>query len=175
MRKIVTLFILCILSTRANAAIVTYEMTINNRWDPASYPIGFPSESHFSWLGGGTHNSNVSFWQPGSLASPGMVRMAESGNVDKFADIEVQNAIDAGNAFSKIFEKIYTPETPPGPGSRVTTFQMSSDYPLLTLATMLGPSPDWFVGVSGLGACRIMDESTAKMGERSKYPHFFVT
>ena len=25
------------------------------------------------------------------------------------------------------------------------------------------------------GACRIMDESTAKLGERSKYPRFFVT
>ncbi len=31
------------------------------------------------------------------------------------------------------------------------------------------------VNALNLGACRIMDESTAKMGERSKYPRFFVT
>ena len=27
---------------------------------------------------------------------------------------------------------------------------MEEDFPLLTLVTMLGPSPDWFVGFSGL-------------------------
>jgi hypothetical protein len=28
-------------------------------------------------------------------------------------------------------------------------FDVSRDYPLVTLVTMVAPSPDWFVGVSG--------------------------
>lgn len=134
----------------AHAATVTYQLTINNDWSAATHPANFPGDAHFSWLGGGTHNSNVSFWTVGEMASPGMVQMAETGNVDILVNTEVQAAIDAGNAFSGIYEKKYTPEILPGPGSRTTTFQIRDQFPLVTLVTMLGPSPDWFVGVSGL-------------------------
>jgi hypothetical protein len=85
------------------------------------------------------------------MASTGMIQMAEPGRVDILVDTEFQQAITNGNAFSEtIFEKIWTPEVPPGPGTRITSFKMDSDFPLISLATMLGPSPDWFVGLSGL-------------------------
>lgn len=149
-------------SLAANAGLIqSYKLTIENNWNPTDFPNQFPSDAHFSWLGGGTHNSNVTFWEPGGVATPGIEQMAETGRVDILVDVnydnfaantgyigdsELQTAINAGNAFAEtIFEKIYTPEILPGPGTRITDFNVNSDFPLVTLVTMLGPSPDWFV------------------------------
>ena len=133
------------------AETARYELTIINDWNAEAYPMNFPDDAHFSWLGGATHNSSVSFWKPGEVVSPGMQEMAETGVVEILVNQEVQAAMDQGTAFSKVYEKIYTPEKPQiAPGSRTTSLEMNRDYPLVTLATMLGASPDWFVGVSGL-------------------------
>lgn len=141
-----------LLSSNASAGLLAvYQLTINNDWSAATHPANFPSGAHFSWLGGGTHNSNVTFWEQGGMASTGVIQMAETGVVEILVDTEFQQAVASGNAFSEtIFEKVWTPEVPPGPGTRITSFNMDSDFPLITLATMLGPSPDWFVGVSNL-------------------------
>ncbi len=133
------------------AATATYELTIHNDWSEVTHPMGFPSDAHFSFLGGATHNDQVSFWKPGELATPGMIEMAETGNVDILVDQEVEGAIEEGTAATKVFEKKYTPEKPAiAPGVRTTTLVVHRSHPLVTLATMLGASPDWFVGVSGL-------------------------
>ncbi len=147
------LFLLLIFFSSFTSAgiIANYRLTINNDWSSTTHPANFPSDAHFSWLGGGTHNNDVTFWELGGMASPGIIQMAETGRVDILVDTEFQQAISNGHAFSEtIFEKVWTPEAPPGPGTRITSFNMDSDFPLITLATMLGPSPDWFVGVSGL-------------------------
>ena len=39
---------------------------------------------------------------------------------------------------------------PLSPGSVSLEFQVSAAFPLVTLVTMVAPSPDWFVGVHGL-------------------------
>lgn len=38
----------------------------------------------------------------------------------------------------------------PSPGVRRLVFSLSEAYPLVTLVSMVAPSPDWFVGVAGL-------------------------
>ncbi len=138
------------LTANDTVEVVTYELTIINNWGEADYPANYPEAAHFSHLGGAVHNSNVSFWRPGDTVSDGMREMAETGNVIILANEEVQDAIDAGDAWKSIYERIYTPEQPSlPPGSRTTTVELHRDYPLITLVTMLGPSPDWFVGLSG--------------------------
>ena len=68
------------------AQVVTYRLDIDNTWSEETHPGRIPPENaHFSWLGGGTHNDQVSFWQVGELASPGMVQMAETGVIDILA------------------------------------------------------------------------------------------
>lgn len=131
--------------------VVTYELTITNDWGEARYPANYPEAAHFSHLGGAIHSDRVSFWRPGDTVSDGMRQMAETGNVNILAEEEVVRAIDRGDAWRAIYERIYTPEQPAlPPGSRTTTVQLHRNFPLITLATMLGPSPDWFVGVTGL-------------------------
>lgn len=123
----------------------TYEVLFQSTWSASTHPQSFPPQPHFSPITGGVHNGEVSFWQEGGIASPGIERMAERGQVTPLDD-EVQTAIDAGHAR----EIIEGRGIPVSPGSRTTTFTVSRQHSLATVVSMLAPSPDWFVGVSGL-------------------------
>ena len=81
--------------------LALYELEIHNTWSTTTHPGLFPENAHFSWLGGGTHSNEVSFWEEGQLASPGMVEMAETGVTDILKN-EFNQAIDAGDAFSSL-------------------------------------------------------------------------
>ena len=136
----------------ASADVATYRLDVDNIWSTTTHPGLFPFDAHFSWLGGGTHSAAVSFWSEGQLASPGVVEMAESGRVD-ILENEVDTAVGAGTAGSSFaWRWWFCPgeTTNPSCGPSSVEFTIDSDYPLITLATMLGPSPDWFVGVDGL-------------------------
>ena len=74
-----------------------YDVEIRNTWSPQTHPDAFPNEAHFSWVGGATHSSAVTFWALGGLASPGMVEMAENGATFEL-EAEVNTAIQLGSA-----------------------------------------------------------------------------
>lgn len=124
---------------------VEYKVTFESTWSSSTHPYNFPDNPHFSGLIGATHNGSVFFWEVGELASPGIKNMAERGRKSPLDD-EIDAAIDAKTAFSKLscggIEK--------SPGSVSFNFQLSNNYTLVTLVSMIAPSPDWFIGVSGL-------------------------
>jgi hypothetical protein len=127
------------------AATARYRVTFEAVWDAATHPTDFPPNPHFSGLIGGTHRGTVSFWQEGGLATEGIRLMAERGRQTPL-DIEVDAAIRAGHAQHLLVGS----DVPSSPGSTSLEFMVSVDFPLVTLVTMVAPSPDWFVGVSGL-------------------------
>ena len=136
----------------SSVSAVTYRMTVDNIWTSTSHPGAFPNEAHFSWFGGATHNSDVSFWNEGELASPAMKQMAETGLTLMLLD-ETNAAVAAGDASQSLFyPQWFCPAeiSDRRCGPEVHEIEMEEDFPLLTLVSMLGPSPDWFVGVSGL-------------------------
>jgi hypothetical protein len=122
-----------------------YRVTFEATWYAGPHPTDIPPNPHFSGLIGGTHRSTVSFWQAGGLATEGIQLMAERGRQTPL-DLEVDAAIRAGHAQNLLAGS----DVPSSPGSTSLDFQASVDYPLVTLVTMVAPSPDWFVGVSGL-------------------------
>jgi hypothetical protein len=128
-----------------------YRVTLENIWGIESFPQGFPDDAHLSLVGGATHNAAVSFWDIGEPASRGMEDMAESGLIDILLLDEVAPAIENGTADSMIDIREYTNARIDGV-SGVNKFEISMhvDWPLVSMVAMLGPSPDWFVGVSGL-------------------------
>ncbi len=122
-----------------------YDLTFNATWAKATHPTNFPSNAHFSWLVGGTHNSSVSFWNPGSTASDGIKSMAETGGTGTLIR-EINAAKNQGNAFNTIpLGRVFG-----SPGTDKVTFTIDSRWSLVTVTSMIAPSPDWFVGVSGL-------------------------
>ena len=107
--------------------------------------MDFPSSAHFSPLIGATHTAQVGFWREGSAASDGIIDMAERGLTTRLSN-EVNAAIAAGTA-----ERLITGgNIGTSPGSAAADFEISQTQPLVTLVSMIAPSPDWFVGVSGI-------------------------
>ena len=122
----------------------TYELTFTATWSATTHPTNFPSGPHFSGMIGGTHNSAVSFWSSGANASEGIKQMAELGAKRALRN-EINQAISASNA-----DAIVDASGLNSPGVRTTTFEIRPPWNLVTVTSMLAPSPDWFVGVSGL-------------------------
>ncbi|MEO1369007.1 MAG: spondin domain-containing protein, partial [Acidobacteriota bacterium] len=120
-----------------------YRVTFQATWSASTHPSQFPGDrAHFSSLIGGVHNQNVTFWGPGQIASDGVEAMAERGATSPL-DSEIQAAIDAGAARAIVRGGGIALS----PGSASASFTASLDHPLLTLVSMVAPSPDWFLGL----------------------------
>lgn len=123
----------------------TYEVTFQATWSAATHPTDFPSNPHFSGLIGATHNAQTVLWEPGGVATPGIRNMAETGGKSPLTS-ELQDLIDAGMAEALVSGGGISRS----PGDVSVTFTTSQEFPLLSLTSMIAPSPDWFVGVHGL-------------------------
>jgi len=124
-----------------------YRVTFDATWSSSTHPAAFPSGAHWSGLVGGVHNDQVHFWREGETASLGIQNMAERG-IQSTLVSEINPAIAAGNAqFTLNGGGIGG-----SPGSVSLTFpqSMRRDFPMVTLVSMIAPSPDWFVGVDSL-------------------------
>jgi len=131
--------------TPAAAPTARYSVTFQALWSRASHPEDFPPNPHFSPLVGATHSSRVRFWEAGGIASPGIEAMSELGATTPL-DNEIRAAIAQGNAQNLILGGGINPS----PGATSAEFEISRDFPLLTLVSMVAPSPDWFTGVHDL-------------------------
>ena len=120
----------------------TYEVTFQGTWTTASTPGGVVGNAHFTTLIGAVHNDAVTFWRSGERATPGVELVAETGETTRFA-----SEVDA-SAHAKMVIRQRIGQG--GTSSATFTVEVTTDHPLVTLLSMIGPSPDWFVGVSGL-------------------------
>jgi hypothetical protein len=124
-----------------------YQVVFKATWSQQTLPTNWPANAHFSGLVGGTHSANVRFWRDGETASEGIRLMAELGQKTTLLN-EIAPAITNGTAHLQLSGGGISPS----PGSVSLTFPqpMTRDYPLVTLVSMIAPSPDWFVGVDSL-------------------------
>ena len=139
-------------SSSLKAETVRYLVEIDNTWSTTTHPGAFPTDAHFSWFGGGVHNENISLWQVGELATPGMVRMAETGVTTSLAN-EVKQHIAENNAFrSYDIKHWFCPSEIDHSSCGELSFMIeaSEEFSKVSLVSMLGPSPDWFVGTESL-------------------------
>jgi hypothetical protein len=121
--------------------VVVFEAT----WSASSHPSDFPANPHFSSLVGATHSLAARFWAPGAPASDGIEAMAELGRVTPL-DLEVEAAVAAGTAQ----HLLRGDGIARSPGVTRLETEIGRDHPLVTLVSMVAPSPDWFVGVHDL-------------------------
>jgi len=126
----------------------TYSAVLKSTWSAETHPNDFPDNAHFSELIGAIHNSEVSFWSLGQKASAGIKDVSELGINRKFIK-EVKWAKKIGEASSVV----HGPDIKNASGRAEVEFPVRGKYSLLTLMTMIAPSPDWFVGVSGFNLC----------------------
>ncbi len=124
-------------------ATATYNVTFEGMWNLSSTPGGVVGGAHFTQLIGAVHNGNVTFWTAGGTATSGVESVAETGATSGFTS--EYNAVPAADR-KELIRESGTGAT----GTSTFTIEASSTHHLVTLLSMIGPSPDWFVGVSGL-------------------------
>ena len=133
----------------------TYTVTFQGNWTTASTPGGVVGSAHFTTLVGAVHNDMVTFWESGGTATPGVEDVAELGVTGDFED----EVTAAGTNASLVKKSIgFSPTV-----TATFDIEVTNDHPLFTLLSMIGPSPDWFVGVSGLS---LLDAQGQWLSER---------
>ncbi|MGD2147318.1 MAG: spondin domain-containing protein [Anaerolineae bacterium] len=121
-----------------------YQLTFEATWSEATHPVEFPPNPHFSGLIGATHSVAVRLWQEGQSATAGIKNMAETGGKSPL-NTEIEALIASGEAC----ELISGGGIAVSPGSVGVDFTASLSCPLVSVVSMIAPSPDWFVGVAG--------------------------
>ncbi len=134
----------------AAAQTITYQVTFEGNWTLASTPGGVVGGAHFTTLIGGVHGSGVSFWEAGEQASAGVEGVAELGSTGTF-----RNEVSASPHTLSVIQQGVSGG---GTGSATFNVDLTRTHPLVTLLSMIGPSPDWFVGVSGVSLLDASDE-----------------
>jgi Spondin_N/Secretion system C-terminal sorting domain len=127
----------------------TYSVTFTSNWTQMAHPHSsgnLPGNAHWTKLVGATHNDQVVFVEMGGLATPGVEDIAELGNNTIFFS-EVNSAIALNYAnFIIDGDDLPTAEGQIIINDIVTT----EDYPLLTLLSMIAPSPDWMIAMNSV-------------------------
>ena len=120
-----------------------YTITITGKWNSPDFSV--PAGAHYTTFVGMVHNSKAWLWKEGIKASPGTELLAEIGNGTTMLT-EIDSMIKARNASSLIL--FVAPATITS--SNMVSVYCNSNYSHVSFASMLGPTPDWFVGVSGI-------------------------
>ncbi|HVF96753.1 MAG TPA: spondin domain-containing protein [Flavisolibacter sp.] len=120
----------------------SYKITITGLWRAPQFSV--PAGAHFTYFSGAVHNEQAVLWKPGNLATPGIEAIAEQGNQFPLFT-EVDNLIAGKKAIAQIN---IPPPVPDGSISR--TVYCNNRFSHLSFASMIAPSPDWFVGITEL-------------------------
>ena len=125
-----------------------YDVTFEAVWNRSSHGSRppFPSGAHFSRVVAAAHLPEVSFWSFGGIATSGIESMAETGSTSALcreigAEAELGRSSTCMNGAEPSFRS---------PGSVSLQLKVTDALPRWTLVSMIAPSPDWFVGVSGM-------------------------
>ena len=122
-----------------------YEVSFVGTWSAETHPEGFPPGPHFSPLIGAVHGDSFDMWSVGDLATDGIESMAETGSTGALS-AEVTAAEPATSVVRGSGIGV-------SPGTATTTFVATPELPLLSITTMLAPSPDWFAGLDAVALC----------------------
>lgn len=128
--------------TSSNAIIATYEVTFDINWNAEDFPVNYPSNPHFSKIIGWSHSSTSNFFALESMASEGIQKMAELGTTSPLSD-EINQKISDGEGH----ELIIGENLGSGVGKITVEVNVHKEHPSITLATMIAPSPDWYLAV----------------------------
>lgn len=152
------IIILCTLGVSlGQSSTAIYSVTFTSNWSQAAHPHSsgnLPGSAHWSKLVGATHNDQIHFLEMGAQATPGIEAVAESGSNSIFFS-EVNTALGAGTANSLIDG----PALGTADGEiNIPEITLTDEFPLVSLVTMIAPSPDWIAAVDGLSLLDVNGE-----------------
>ncbi|XP_011694985.1 PREDICTED: spondin-1 isoform X3 [Wasmannia auropunctata] len=128
-----------------------FEVTFEGLWSRNTHPKDFPSKGwliRFSDVIGASHTGDYRFWHYNGNASEGLRQVAEFGATRKL-ESELKDRSEHIRTIIKARGISYPNVT----GRTFAVFRVDKKHHLMSLVSMIFPSPDWFVGVSGLELC----------------------
>lgn len=128
-----------------------YEVMFQGLWNKETHPRDFPSSEwllHFSDVIGASHDINYRVWEAGGLASKGLTQVAKWGS-PRLLESELKSESRHIRTIIKA-RGLWHPNVN---GKTFAIFRTDSVNHLVSIVSMLGPSPDWIVGVSALEMC----------------------
>jgi len=147
--NLASIFLVVISSfTAQSQQTVQYTITFTSNWGNSTN-TSLPANAHFSDFAVATHNRSVTFFEMGQTASPGVELIAELGATGAFST-EVGNAITAGTADQVIIGPDLFFSDANYPTISIQNITVDKDFPLVSLLSMIAPSPDWFVGANSI-------------------------
>ena len=119
-----------------------YTVTFKIDWNSKDFPKDYPSNAHFSRLIGWSHDAEQTFFKTGTQASAGIKNMAETGGTSPLST-ELNELVEAKQGLNYFIAG----GLGSGTGEIVLTVEVTEEFPAVTLATMVAPSPDWYITV----------------------------
>ncbi|XP_059485786.1 spondin-1-like [Neocloeon triangulifer] len=128
-----------------------YQVMFEGLWSAETHPKDFPTNlwlTHFSDVIGASHTPSFLVWGEGHKATDGLRQLAEWGS-PRTMEAELRTKRQHIRTIVKA-AGLWHPHVNANTSS---TFRVDKKHPEISLVSMLGPSPDWIVGVSGLNLC----------------------
>jgi hypothetical protein len=119
---------------------VEYTVTFSFNWNDNDFPVDYPTNPHFSPLVGWVHQKDNTFFDTGKTATDGIKIMAEVGSTATLIE-ELKALIDQKKGLKTYVGSVLGS----GVGNIVLDVTISNEFPAISLATMLAPSPDWYI------------------------------
>ncbi|KAK0164904.1 hypothetical protein PV328_003471 [Microctonus aethiopoides] len=144
-----------------------YEVTFEGLWSRNTHPKDFPSKGwliRFSDVIGASHTVDYRFWRFDETASEGLQQVAEFGSTRK-----LESELKDQSEHIRTIIKARGISHPNVTGRTFAVFRVDRNHHLMSLVSMIVPSPDWFVGVSGLELC-LSNCSWVEHKELNLYP-----
>lgn len=116
-----------------------YRVVFERTWSDTTHPKDFPLLAHFSPVIGATHDEGFALFAEGATATPGIEKLCEEGKHQPL-DAEIRSAI-AGGHVGSLIETSDPIRSVPGQAS--AEFELDATRPLVSIAAMIAPSPDW--------------------------------
>lgn len=117
---------------------VKYKVTFDVTWSKKTHPKTIPLGSHMSPAVVATHSANGDLFEKETKATDGLEIVAETGNTDLFFKeiSKNKNILDSDKGSVMFFV-----------GSTEHILKADIEHNLVSLVSMIAPSPDWFVGI----------------------------
>lgn len=128
-----------------------YEVTFEGLWSKETHPKDFPKSEwllHFSDIIGASHSADYRVWEQGGYASNGLEQVAKWGSPRT-----LESELKGESSHIRTIIKARGLWQPNVNGKTFAIFRTDKRNHLVSLVSMIGPSPDWLVGVSGLELC----------------------
>ncbi len=123
------------------APTARYRVTLVVEWSDTTHPLTLPPGWHTSPAVLTTHARASDLFEVGGFATAGIEAMAETGSTSNLRSELTANPTVQSVAIGTGINRS---------GSDTLEITATQSNELLSLVTMLAPSPDWFVGFSGV-------------------------